>query len=94
MVAGNDGRDEGVGDSGEECVVATGHDFKCQTRSPKDHFEKLLKATYLHHSYPIKHKLKDCTIMKKFMTSGAFSKGRKPGGDPGGKSVAPIKRRS
>jgi hypothetical protein len=33
-------------------------------------------------------------MMKKFMTSGAFSKGRKPGGDPGGKSVAPIKRRS
>jgi hypothetical protein len=28
--------------------------------------------------------------MKKFMTSGAFSKGRKPGGDPSGKSEAPI----
>jgi hypothetical protein len=29
-------------------------------------------------------------MMKKFMTSGAFSKGRKPGGDPSGKSAAPI----
>jgi hypothetical protein len=29
-------------------------------------------------------------MTKRFMTSGAFSKGRKPGEDPGGKSVAPI----
>jgi hypothetical protein len=29
-------------------------------------------------------------MMKNFMTSGAFSKGRKPGGDLGGKSVTPI----
>jgi hypothetical protein len=29
-------------------------------------------------------------MMKKFMTSGTFSKGSKSGGDPGGKSVAPI----
>jgi hypothetical protein len=32
----------------------------------------------------------DCTLMKKFMTSGAFIKDRKPGGDPGGKSATPI----
>jgi hypothetical protein len=29
-------------------------------------------------------------MMKKFMTSWPFSKGHKPGGDPRGKSVAPI----
>jgi hypothetical protein len=29
-------------------------------------------------------------MMKKFMSSRAFSKDRKPGGDPGGKSAAPI----
>jgi hypothetical protein len=29
-------------------------------------------------------------MMKNFMTLGAFSKSRKPGGDPGGKSAAPI----
>jgi hypothetical protein len=28
--------------------------------------------------------------MKKFVMLGAFSKGRKPRGDPGGKSVVPI----
>jgi hypothetical protein len=61
-------------------------------RSPKDHFKKLLKTTFPHHSYSIKHKLKDCTMMKNFMMSRAFSKGRKPGGDSGGKSVVPIPR--
>jgi hypothetical protein len=59
-------------------------------RPPKNHFKKLLEVTCLHHSYPVKHKLKDCTLMKKFMTSGAFSKDRKPRGDLGGKSAAPI----
>jgi hypothetical protein len=29
-------------------------------------------------------------MVKKFMTLGAFSKGSKPGGDLGGKDVAPI----
>jgi hypothetical protein len=40
---------------------------------------------YPHHSYPIKHKLKDCTMMKNFMMSGALSKGRRPRESPGGK---------
>jgi hypothetical protein len=72
------------------CVAATECNFKRQTRQPKDHFEKLLEAACLHHSYSVKHKLKDCTLMKKFVTLGAFSKDRKLGGDPGGKSAAPI----
>jgi hypothetical protein len=42
--------------------------------------------------YPNKHKLKDCTMMKNFMTSRALSKGKKPKGDPGGKDVAPFLR--
>jgi hypothetical protein len=54
--------------SDEEYVVATKHDFKRQTRPPKDHLEKLLEATYPNHSCPIKHMLKDCTMMKNFMT--------------------------
>jgi hypothetical protein len=31
-------------------------------------------------------------MTKKFTTSGTFSKGGKPGGDPGGKGVAQIPR--
>jgi hypothetical protein len=41
-------------------------------KSPlKNHFEKLLETTCLHHPYPVKHTLKDCTMMKKFMMSAA-----------------------
>jgi hypothetical protein len=55
-----------------------------------DHFKKLLKATCPNDSYPIKNKLNDCSMMKNFMTSGAFSKGRKPRVDPSGKATVPI----
>jgi hypothetical protein len=40
--------------------------------------------------YLIKHKLKDCTMMIKFMTSGALSKGKKPEGELGGKVAASV----
>jgi hypothetical protein len=83
-LASNDSDDEKANNSDAEYVVAAEHDFMRQMRQPKDHFEKLLEATCPNHSYPVKHKLKDCTMMKNFMTSGAFSKGRKPGrGGPG-----------
>jgi hypothetical protein len=63
-----------------------------QTKVLTTWFLRLPNVTCLHHSYPVKHKLKDCTMMKKFMTSGAFSKGSKPGGDPRGKNATPISR--
>jgi hypothetical protein len=47
-------------------------------------------VTCLKHSYPIKHKFKDCTMMKNFMTSGALSKGKKPKGDPGKKGATSV----
>jgi hypothetical protein len=89
-VASNGDNDEEVGDSSEEFVAAAECNFKRQTRPPKDYFEKLLEVTCPHRPYPIKHKLKNCTMIKKFIMLRAFSKGSKPGGDPGGKSAAPI----
>jgi hypothetical protein len=90
IVAGNGDGDKEADDSCEEFVAAVESNFKRQSQPPKDHFEKLLEVTYLHHPYPVKHKLKDCTMRKKFMTSGTFSKGSKLGRDPGGKSAAPV----
>jgi hypothetical protein len=55
-------------------------------RMPSDHFKKHLKVTYPNHAYPIK--LKECTIMKTYMTSRALTKGKKPDGDLGGGNVA------
>jgi hypothetical protein len=68
-------RDE-IENSDEEFMATTEHNFKWRIRLPKDHFEKILEAACPHHPYPIKHKLRDCTMMKRFMTSGA-----PPGGD-------------
>jgi hypothetical protein len=50
---------------------------------PNNHFKKLLKGTCPNHAYPIKHKLKECTMMKNNMTSWSLTKGKKPEGDPG-----------
>jgi hypothetical protein len=46
----------------------------------------------LNHAYPIKHKVKECTMLRNFMTLGALSKGKKPEGGPGGKAVIPFLR--
>jgi hypothetical protein len=40
--------------------------------------------------YPIKHKLKECTMIKNFMTSGTVSKGKKPVRDSGGRGATPF----
>jgi hypothetical protein len=66
--------DEGINNkdaynSNKELVTSAEHDFKCQVWQPVDHFEKLLKVTCLNHTYPIKHKLKECTMMKNYMTT-------------------------
>jgi hypothetical protein len=50
---------------------------------------KLLEVACLNHTNSTKHKLKDYTMMKNFMTSGALSKGKKPDGDTCRKSATP-----
>jgi hypothetical protein len=87
MTSSNDDDKEADG-SNEEYFTTVEHSFKHQERQPKDHFEILLKATCLNHVYPIKHKLKDTTMMKNFMTSGGLAKGKKPEGDPSGTGAA------
>jgi hypothetical protein len=34
--------------------------------------------------------MKECAVMKNFVTSGAHSKGKKPEGDPSGKGSTPL----
>jgi hypothetical protein len=68
-----------VDGSHEECVTTVERDFK-----------ELLESACSNHAYPIKHKLKECTMMKNFMTSGDHSKGKKPKGDLGKKGPTPF----
>jgi hypothetical protein len=52
-----------AGDSDEEDVAAVERDSKRLAWQPTDHFEKLLKAPYPNRTYPVRHKLKECTMM-------------------------------
>jgi hypothetical protein len=48
---------------------------KHQAWPPTDHFEKLLEETCSNHAYPIKHKLRDCDMMKNFIASWSLTRG-------------------
>jgi hypothetical protein len=71
-------------------VDAAEHDFKGQAWHPTDHFEKLLETTCPNHTYHVKHKLKECTMMKNYMTMETFARSKKPGGKSAGKAAAPF----
>jgi hypothetical protein len=59
-------------DSDEEHIAAAEREFKHQALQPIDHFEKLIEVTCPNHAYPVRHKLKECT-MKSYMTMRAFA---------------------
>jgi hypothetical protein len=84
--------DKEVDDSDVELIATIERNFKRQARQPTDHFEKLLEATCPNHVYPVRHKLKKCSMMKNYMTMGAFTKGKKIEGDRAGKATAPFPR--
>jgi hypothetical protein len=64
-MASNGDVEEEINDCSEKFMVATKCDFKRRMRPPKDHFEKILEVACSHHPYPIKQRLRDCTMMKK-----------------------------
>jgi hypothetical protein len=88
----DDNNDKANDSSDEEQVTVIEHDFKHQMRQSSNHFEKLLEMTCPNHAYPIRHKLKECTMMKNYMNLGALAKGKKHEGDLGGKATAPFPR--
>jgi hypothetical protein len=55
-----------------------------------DHFEKLLEVTYPNHAYTIKHKLKECSMMKNYKTMRALAKGKRLEGDLVEKATTPF----
>jgi hypothetical protein len=69
------GNDKLAGGSGVVCITTATSSGKRQARPPMNHSEKLLKEDCPNHSYPIKHKLWDCGMMKNFMASGSITRG-------------------
>jgi hypothetical protein len=62
----NDGE---VGGSDVRCISTAAHGDKRQVSLPMDHFKRFLEEACPNHAYPIKHKLKECGMMRIFMTS-------------------------
>jgi hypothetical protein len=87
----NNNDDDKKEDGFEKEYVAVVHDVKHQVRPPTNHFKRLLKVACLNHAYPIKHMLKDCGIIKNFMTSWSLTGSKEPKGEPGEKDVTPFR---
>jgi hypothetical protein len=87
-VTNNGSTREKVEGSDEEFVASVERDFKRRTLPPKDHFKKVLEAACPHHPYPIKHKLRDYTMMKRFISSDMIADGDELARDLGGKGTA------
>jgi hypothetical protein len=56
-------------------ATAVAGSSKHQARLPTYHIKKLLDEICLNHAYPVKHKLRDCGMMKNFMALGSLARG-------------------
>jgi hypothetical protein len=75
MTGHDDGNDGEAGGSGVRCSSATARSDKRLARLPMDHFMRLLEDAYPNHGYPVRQKLKDCVMMRSFVTSGTLTYG-------------------
>jgi hypothetical protein len=75
MVDNGGGNDKQVGGSSVVRVTTTVGSGKRQAWSCTDHFEKHLEEACPNHAYPIKHKLRDYSMMKNFMASRSLTRG-------------------
>jgi hypothetical protein len=64
----------------------------CQAWPPTDHFEKLLEETCPNYAYLIKHKLRDCGMMKNFMASRSLTRGMEANKVPNEGGMTPFPR--
>jgi hypothetical protein len=74
------------------CVITAAHSNKRQARLPTLHFKKLLEETCTNHTYPIRHNLKDCDMMKSFMILGSPARGTELGEVLGESDTTPFPR--
>jgi hypothetical protein len=65
-IDGNDGEEGG---SIVRRALTTAHSDKRQERPSTYHLKRLLDEACPNHTHPIRHKLKDCGMMRSFMTS-------------------------
>jgi hypothetical protein len=81
-----------AGVSSTEHTAEVVDDSKLYLQLAKDHFKKLLEETCLNHANAVKHKLRDCSLMKSFMTTGSLSWGMEIDKAPAEGDAAPFPR--
>jgi hypothetical protein len=71
----DNGHDWEAGGFGVRHISTTTRSDNHPVRSPTDHFNRLLEEACPNHTYPIRHKFKDCGMMRSFMTSRSLTWG-------------------
>jgi hypothetical protein len=79
-----------AGGAGKGRVMTVVHSDKCQACLPSKHFKRLLEEACANHVYPIRHKLKNCDMMKSFMISGSPTWGMELDEDPNRSDTMPF----
>jgi hypothetical protein len=79
-----------------EHIMTTGRSIKRHAQPPTDHIKRLLKEACPNHVYPIKHKLRDCGMIRNSMVTGSLTQDMEPEEDPGENTRCPslVKMRS
>jgi hypothetical protein len=71
-------------------ISATTHSDWRSARTPIDYFKRLHEEACQNDTYPIRHKLKDCDMMRSLVTSLSLTWGTKPDEGPNGSDATPF----
>jgi hypothetical protein len=88
----DDGNDKEAESSSVRRISTTADSDKRQTRPPIYHFKRLLKEACPNHAYLVRHKLKDRSMMRSFMTLGSLTWVAELDEDPGRSDTTPFLR--
>jgi hypothetical protein len=69
---------------------AATHIIRRWERTPRNNFKMLLEEVCPNHAYPVRHKLKDCGMMRSFLSTGSLTCGAEPDKGPEGSDSMPF----
>jgi hypothetical protein len=90
MTGHDDGNDGEAGGFDVRHNSTTTCSDKCQTRPPTGYFKRFLEEAYPNHVYPVRHKLKDCSMMRSFTTLASLTWGAELDEGPDGSDTTPF----
>jgi hypothetical protein len=73
MTSHDDDRHWEAGGSGVRRISTDARSGKHPVRQPTDYFKGLLEEACPNHAYPMRHKLKECGMMRSFIISGTLT---------------------